>query len=526
MEVRMPFQHPHVNQQTIDWVNKHGTFEQPDVDRLLPVASTSGDKLARWQRIGEVCQAVVQYAFDHTEPLRPDGSRWSLSNIGVPTKLALSLAAHDVCEQLPGAWVSQAYRAQLEPADMTPMLVSGSMQIHRLNRTLAIRNLALQTSGASDGQTLAGACATGTHGAAVRIGALHDTVRAVHLMTEPHRAVLVQPASAPLTAVAAQDLTFWLGFPTELVSNDTLFHASLVHLGSLGLVLNMVVETVPLYYLDRVSMPHLDSDAAWKTALRTPGASIPAPYHFEVVLNPYRPLPGTEPRAWVISMHAAPFSGQPDVEVRSATPVPPNPDLLHIVSHLLEVLDSPLSTPTFRRRMTKQLVELYGRDRTERKALPGVMFGPTGLPEGRGDSIEFALDAQHALAGVEIILDTLTRRLRRGEQFAGGIGVRFVRRSEALLAPSIPDPTCFIELPGLRTNEVRAIFGACGAALDDAGIGFGCHWGQTHLNTPERVTAWWGNRAQQWRSARQQLLPDPTARTVFASPLLADCGLA
>jgi hypothetical protein len=522
----MPFQHPHVNQQTIDWVNQHGTFKQPDVDRLLPVASTSGEKLARWQRVGEICQAVMQYAFDHTEPLRPDGSRWSLSNIGVPTRLALSLAAHDVCEQIPDTWVSPAYQTWLEQANMTPMLVSGSMQLQRLNRILAIQNLALQTSGASDGQTLAGACATGTHGAAVRIGALHDTVRAVHLMVEPNRAVLLQPASAPLTATATQDLTSWLGFPTELVSDDQLFHASLVHLGSLGLVLNMVLETVPLYFLTRVSMPHLDGDAAWRTALRNSGSGTPAPYHFEVVLNSYRPLPSTEPRAWVVSMTQALFSGQPDVEVRPTTPVPPNPDLLHIISHLLAVLDTPLSNPTFRRRVTRQLVELYGRTRTERKALPGVMFGPSGLPEGRGDSIEFALDAQHALDSVEVILGVLWRQLRQGEQFPGGIGVRFVRSSEALLAPSLPDTTCFIELPCLRTDEVRAIFEACGAGLDEAGIGFGCHWGQTHLNTPERVAAWWGNRAQQWTSARQQLLADPTARAVFASPILADSGLA
>jgi hypothetical protein len=521
----MPLQHPHVQQQTIHWVNQHGTFERSDVTRLLPVASPSSDSLERWRRVGEVFQAIVQYAFDHTEPLRPDGSRWSLSNIGLPAKLALSLAVHDICAQIPGSWVSQAYQAQVEQAAVTPMLVSGSMQLHRLNRTLAIQNLALQTSGASDGQTLAGACATGTHGAAIQIGALHDTIRAVHLMIAPTRAVLVQPSSAPLTSIAADDLTAWLGFPTELVSNDMLFHAALVHLGALGLVLNMIVETVPLYYLTRVSVPHLHSDAAWKIALQDPGAAAPRPYHYEVVLNPYAPLPRHEPRAWVISMGTVRFTGQADVAVSPTIPNPPNPDLVGIIARLLELLDMPLSNPTFRRHLTTELVELYGRTRTERKALPGVMFGPTELPKGRGESIEFALDAQQALAGVEVILGVLKDRLDQGEQFPGGVGIRFVRSSGALLALNIPDTTCFVELPGIRTNEIRRIFEACGMALDNAEIGFGCHWGQTHLNTPERVAAWWGPRAQQWQAAREQLLADPTARTVFASPILADSGL-
>ena len=77
-----------------------------------------------------------------------------------------------------------------------------------------------------------------------------------------------------------------------------------------------------------------------------------------------------------------------------------------------------------------------------------------------------------------------------------------------------------------RERRVLAIFAACGVALHANGIVFGCHWGQTHLNTPERVEAWWGHRAQQWRAARAQLLPDATSRTVFASRILADTGLA
>jgi hypothetical protein len=406
------------------------------------------------------------------------------------------------------------------------MLVSGSMKIERLNRTLAIQDLALQTSGASNGQTLAGACATGTHGAAIRVGAIHDTIRAVHLMVASNRAVLLQPASEPLTSAAAADLTHWLGFPTELISSDALFHAALVHLGSLGLVLNMVLEAVPLYYLTRISEPHANTDAAWKTALQSPSLGTVNSYHFEVVLNPYAPLPSGAPRAWVISMDAARFTAQPDVDVSPNIADAPNPDILKIVSRLLEALDLRVTNPTFRKHITKQLVDLYQDTRTVRKALPGVMFGPTSIPEGRGDSLEFALDAPHALAATEVVLNSLQQQLRRGDQFPGALGIRFVRSSDALLATNLTDTTCFIELPTIRTEEVGSVFAACGQALDDAGIAFGCHWGQTHLNTPERVEAWWGERAQQWRAARHQLLDNDTARAVFASPILADTGLA
>ncbi len=484
----MPFQHPHVNQQSIDWINKHGTHEHSGVTRLLPIASPAGG-LARWRRVGEVLKAIVQYAFDNGEPLRPDGSRWSLSNIGMPANFALSLAVHDVCDQLPASWVTPAYQAQLAQGDMTPMLVSGSTKISRLNRTLDIQALALQTSGASNGQTLAGACATGTHGSALPVGAIHDTVRAVHLMIAPNQAVLLQPTSEPLTANAAGDLTHWLDIPTQLVSDDALFRAALVHLGSLGLVLNIVLETVPLYYLTRTSVPYANRDAGWKEALQRPSLGNVNSHHFEVVLNPYPSLPSPAPRAWAISMDTARFAHQPDVEIRPTVPEAPNPDTIGILSHLLELIDIRLGNPTFRKFITKQLVKLYGDEGKVERALPGVMFGPTATPERRGDSIEFALDAQDALTAVEAILDRLWNELRDGNQFPGVIGVRFVRSSDAWLATNLAETTCYIELPTLRTKEVKGIFAACGEALDSARVPFGCHWGQTHLNTPARVAA-------------------------------------
>lgn len=520
----MPFQHPHVNQQTIDWINKHGTHERSGVTRLLPIASAAGG-LARWRRVGEVFKAIVQYAFDNREPLRPDGSRWSLSNIGMPVNLALSLAVHDVCDQLPESWVSPAYQTQLAQGDITPMLVSGSMKISRLNRTLDIQALALQTSGASNGQTLACACATGTHGSALRVGAMHDTVRAVHLMIAPDQAVLIQPASAPLTDDAAGDLEDWLEIPTRLISDDALFRAALVHLGSLGLVLNIVVETVPLYYLTRTSVPYGNRDAGWREALQRPRTGAVNAYHFEVVLNPYPSLPSHTPRAWAISMDAARFAQQPGVEIRPTVPEAPNPDTIGILTHLLELIDIRVGNPTFRKFVTKQLIKLYGDEEKVERALPSVMFGPTATPERRGDSIEFALDAQHALTATEAILDRLWHELRNGNQFPGVIGVRFICNSDALLATNLAETTCYIEMPTLRTDEVKGIFEVCGEALDGARVPFGSHWGQTHLNTPARVEAWWGERAQQWRTARHELLDNATARTVFASRILADTGL-
>ncbi len=514
--------------QKIDWMNEHGTYRRKGVQRFLPIASSSGQALDHWRRVGQVLQDIVGEAFAAGQPLRPDGSRWSLSNIGMPNKLALSLAAHDVAEQVPASWCSSIYTKSLDNAERTAMLVSGSMKIRRLNRLLAMRDLALRTSGASDGQTLAGATATGTHGAAIQLGAIHDTIRAVHLMTAPNQTVLVQPSSQPLKEQAAKDLGAWLGLPTKLLSDDQAYHAALVHLGSLGIVLNMVIEVSPLYFMTSTTTPHVDD--AWKTVLSqrhpgsVPGHSKSASF-VEVVINPYKPSPKTQPKAWVVSMKNTPYNNQSGVLTRASQPEAPNPDLLSIISSLAELDDIGLSDAKLRSFMTDELVSRYGTQKRIKKALPGVMFGPTALPRGSGDSVEFVVDGSDAKLAVEAILAALEHERKQGRQFLGAIGVRFVAGSKALLAPNARRVSCFIELPGVRTDETSRIYQACGDRLTASGINYGCHWGQHLVDIKRSLKTWWGDqRVSAWQQARRDLLT-PQARTIFASPVLKTAGL-
>jgi hypothetical protein len=399
------------------------------------------------------------------------------------------------------------------------------MKVHRINRLLAMRHLALQTTGASDGQTFAGATATGTHGAAIRIGGMHDTVRAVHLMVAPDRALLVQPASRPFKVAAVHDLSSWLGFPTELCTDDDLFAAARLHLGALGLVLNMVVEAVPLYFLRRVQTPLADDDPRWTQVLGDLDPTRVAPHgsnpdHLELVLCPYRPRPSSQPRAWLKTMHKLPYMGQGEVDDSTTIAAPPNADTVGLVAELLDIV-GPIANAGLRKRLSTELVARYGTETEIRQALPGVMFGPMALPRGHGHSVELCVDARRAEEAVATILDALDEQMKLGHQYMGGIGVRFVGRSSALLAPNLHAPSCFIELPGVRTRELTKVYAACGRALDHAGIVFGSHWGQYDLNTRRRIRRHWGDRAERWTRARAAILSSAKAREVFASPILA-----
>jgi len=485
------------------------------------------------RNVGAGISAVLKDAFDNARPLRVPGGRWSLSTISKPEGSMLDLSNYRRIGPVPAPWLGAA-----APAPVVPMLIGAGITINVINRELAAQGLALQTSGASDGQTLAGAIATGTHGADLRVGALHDTVLALHIVVSPTESVLIQGESGVLNQQAAQSLSDWFGIPCRLLSDDQLFRAAQVHLGSLGVVLNVVLAAVPLYYWSRHRTPHRDG-AAWRAVLRTREPHNANALHFQqpdylqFILNPYSPEPATEPRAWITSMRKLAYAQQQPGVSTKVSDVSSRSDLAAFLPAIIKVFQSHADAwldPVLRGITSLQLREFYGNQPLADAALPGVMFGPPGFfgldfDPARGASAEYVFDAEQARDGVEIILNTLDAQLAAHNQYFGGIGVRFVKGSNAWLAPNAKPLNTFVELQGLYTTELPAIHSAIGEALTTAGIAYCGHWGQWELNTPEVARRWWGEHAiESWQAARADLLSS-AARHVFASPILKVAGL-
>ena len=529
----MPASHPALARLTNQaWRDVHCANNEVRCTRYEVRPSTNSGT-AGLLEVGGAVQAVLQEAFATSQPLRVPGGRWSLSSIGVPKSVLLDLANYKRTGAVPAAWLKAA-----PPAGVSPMLVSASMTIGVVHRELAAKGVALPTSGASDGQSFAGAIATGTHGADMKVGALHDTVLALHLVVSPTRSVLVQAAGGILGEKAAETLGKWFGIPCELLSDDQLFRAARVHLGSLGVVLNVVVGAVPLYYLQRLRTPHQDG-ASWRGVLRTRrpknanGLHPDDPDYLQFIVHPYEAHPASEPRAWMVSMCKLPFSNQVGV-VTKPSDVSLKSDLADFLPALVELFEADIQLPIqpiLRAVTSTQLRGIYGSTPSTSLALPAAMFGPPdflGIDFNplRGASAEYVFDATQARLGVETILNALTEQASAGNQYMGGIGVRFVKGSDAWLAPNAASMNCFVELQSLWTDELDAIHTAVGKALTKAGVPYCGHWGQWFMNTPAVSRAWWGTPAiESWRAARADLLPSAKARNIFARPILAAAGL-
>lgn len=514
----------------VRWSNYHGTVK----DAPLPIYCTpdvlqeTGPVVPRrMARHGQALRAIVKHCFDHQLSLRALGGRWSMSNLLAPAQVTIDPANLNVVLKVRQSWITPGYQRRQQARHTTPVFVQGGTQIASLNRRLAQSGLALQTSGASDGHRIAGCIATGTHGSALSVGAVHDTVLAIHLMVAPDRCLLLQPSVATFSTDLAEWLEDQTGIATVDIKDDQLFRAAQVSLGSLGFVQGVVIETVPIYRLlqrqETRPVDHVDVTSALAT-LSTRQFHLPVaerPYHFQLVLHPY-PTSGA-PTAFSTMYWKVPAD---NLQPNSPGPVEPDlaSDLMGLVASLSATVDLPGSTELIRHFLDGQLAARYklGHGHT---GFPGEIFGPTSLPPGHGTSTEIVVALGDAQKTIDAVYEVLHHEAGQGRHLLGAIGVRFVPQTQALLGMNVHPMNCYVELPSIRNAEVEQIYHRVWAALDAKKINYTLHWGQRLALSRHRLDAYFGNRAARWVQARNSLLTTARARAVFGAPLLAEVGL-
>jgi hypothetical protein len=137
--------------------------------------------------------------------------------------------------------------------------------LRRLNRDILYDSedrpprLALENMGSFDGQTLAGAVNTATHGTGLELGSLADSVRSVELVAVPEsasgdplvRAFRIEPSDG-ITDRAAFDADVG-SHRTTLIQDDDLFHSVVVGYGCMGIVYAYTLAVRDSYWLEERS---------------------------------------------------------------------------------------------------------------------------------------------------------------------------------------------------------------------------------------------------------------------------------
>lgn len=491
------------------WRNFHQTVEQT-VAQLVDVWNAEPDRptFESYRATTGALQALIGEAVQNGARIRALGGGWSFSSAAAtdgylvntrPLNYQFTLAAANLHPSCP-------HRAE----DL--VVAQCGVSVAELNGELRRRGKSLSTSGASNGQTIAGALSTGTHGSAIDQGGLHDLVVGLHLVTGPDRHVYLERASGPVLSDASAAV-----FGAEVVRDDGLFDAALVSFGSFGIVHGVVLEVTDLFFVQEYRRQHPASEATWAAIERLDTSGLEGtgrppgvrPYFFQAVFNPYDPDPyltlmyreGTRPSGCEGPSRAIGWR--------------PGDSAADVVGRLTDV--APSLTPTF-------VNALFPQQYPDVDGVCGTwaeMFGDTSLG-GRAASTAMGVP----IARVRDTLDTLLE-LNGEFEIPGLFAVRYVRGSRAPLAFTTHGPhTCVVEVDGAHSRRMLRYYEAAWARLMDRGVPVTFHWGKMLPLDRGWVRRSFGDAAvDAWIAAREVLLPDPAVRKAFDNGMLESLGL-
>jgi len=146
---------------------------------------------------------------------------------------------------------------EFQPLDREHLLrVQSGVMLRRLNRHLLHPNgYALKNMGSFDGQTIAGAVNTSTHGTGIELASIADSVESVEIATVPEsasgdpivRLYRIEPADGITDREAFEADT--ADHEMELIQDDDLFHSVVVGYGCMGVVYAYTLHVRDDYWL-------------------------------------------------------------------------------------------------------------------------------------------------------------------------------------------------------------------------------------------------------------------------------------
>ncbi|MDC7994046.1 FAD-binding protein [Altibacter sp. HG106] len=506
-----------------EWRNAHENFTQTLVEdasfKLVNPPGNSGWE--RYRATTKNVQWLIDHAIQNNLSLRALGRGWSFSKVGMTEgglidTLSLNFSFPIIAEDLDPNY---------EKSHEDLYFLQCGTKIHQLNTRLAQKKpqRSIRASGASNGQTIAGALSTGTHGAAIQVGAVHDAVVGLHLITDADTHVWIERASYPVISQSWAELLE----VDEVIRDDAIFDAAVVSFGSFGFIHGVMIETEPQFLLEERRVGNIPYDDVLKTVMTTLDFSqFPLPgtgpgkelYHFEILFNLHNFEPDNPQKgAFLKYMFKKPFDPAA-VDMHPSEKFKYGEDLLGIISSLLDtlaVLSDALIPP---------LVNLMFKDAfTPRPPQTGTIGDIFNFTKFRGQvaSAAIGLSIEDTPRAVSLIME-----INKTKPFAGGLALRYVKGTNATLGFTKFTNSCVLEMDGLDSNKSRDFFDTVWKRLEMEGIAYTLHWGKFNAILNEtRVKNMYGTSAvTAWIHARNTLMT-PSAMRVFTNPFMARCGL-
>ena len=496
-----------------NWINKHGNVEITP-ERLYQVWNRLEDgsipSSKKWKAgLNALRQIVIDTELAQKEA-RGVGGQWSLSGAAITPNYMLNTMPLNSIDigfketSLVGDWKSIS--------DQVVFSQCGA-SIKELNLALAKKKLSLSTSGASNGQTIAGAVSTGTHGSTVKFGSMQDFIIGIHMVGEAGQHYWIEEASNP---VVSQQFINSIG--ATLKQDDDLFRSALVSFGSFGLIHGLLLKAEPIYLLEvhRMFMSYNDVSSAINTLdvshLNLPRGSE-LPHHFEININPYAD-PSENDSVAVTATYKLPYEDDHSRPNDPGLSTIPGADLMGIIGNVTELIPD-LIPAAIKALFTSSIKTLNGEKWTLGEAYD------TNKIFGKADSCEIGVDLNDAKQATEIIISTA-----KDYPFPGLIALRYVKQSNALLAFTKYPISCAIELPAAYSSRSIEFYKKVLTNFETQGISYTLHWGQYNdYLTLDKLKASYGDAVDKWIASRKAFLPT-TGQKTFSNAMIRKFGLS
>ncbi|GAA4431197.1 hypothetical protein GCM10023188_18540 [Pontibacter saemangeumensis] len=528
------------------WENAHRNFRH----RFKLGASYTLRVNSRESRLGDYnattanMQWLIKNAIYTNTPFRAMGNNWSFSPVAMCNGGMLNTKPLNLRFDLGNSSLSPAYlQSGRRKEDL--FFVQCGMSMLELNAVLELHyRRSVKASGGSNGQSVAGAAATGTHGGALYTGAIHDTIAGLHVVTGPDRHMWLERASAP---VVSDDFVNAIG--AVAIRDDDMFNAAVISFGSFGIIHGVLLQTEPLFLLEEYRFDNVPYTPALRQAIETQdmvalrillnqladASGLPESlkvkmpeesltkrlYHLEIALNLHNFEKNSKEKGIYIRMFyktPCPATYIP-VHNQLESGRTYSQDLNGIISKVIDV-----AGPTINMLAIKPLVNAFFKS-TLRAAQPkpqtmGETFRHTRF-KGQIASAALAVATSDVFKVIEVILE-----LNKTRPFAGGIALRFVKGTPALLGFTKFPKTCVLEMDGVDAAETRGFFREVWLRLEALNIPYTLHWGKINfILNEERVRRMYGDvNVDKWLRCREFLL-DAATRSVFTNDFMIQCGL-
>ena len=322
--------------------------------------------------------------------------------------------------------------------------VEAGISIHKLNRDLDDRNLAILNMGGVDNQTISGAIATGTHGTGIGLPGISGMVRSMTMVVAGGKVLRIESKNGITDPAKYQHESI------KLVQDDDKFYSALVGLGCLGIIYSYILEVEDMYWLEEQRTCHPWEEIKPKIVDRS---LFEGTRGVQVQVNPYK-LPKKQDRTCMVMKHIL-VEKPKKRTIGQATRNLVSGYLANIpIAYYITLFNVVLRS----RRIPKLLeTALKGQhDKSFIHRAHKVLYQGVEFIKLRAYDCEFAFDLAENkyMKAIEELFDLVEKMKTDGRLYQSApLGLRFVKRSKAYMTMEYERDVIYMDTPFMTKTK-------------------------------------------------------------------------